>query len=158
MKHAISLAVMLFVMWVLWSGHDAPQLLLFGALSSVLVVALSRRLGVVDGEGHPIHLLLPLPLYWPWALWAIVKSGLGLARCVLDPSLPISPRVIQIKALQKSDLGRVIFANSITLTPGTLTLELLGDTLTVHALTPQSATELEAGEMNRRVAALEQGK
>jgi multicomponent Na+:H+ antiporter subunit E len=139
----------------LWSGHYTPLLLLFGVLSCGAVVTIARRMGIVDQEGVPVELPLRALLYLPWLLWEIVKSNVDIARRILTPSLPVNPRLIKIKAGQRTDIGRVIYANSITLTPGTVTVGVEGDELTIHALTKEAADALETGEMNRRVTRLE---
>jgi multicomponent Na+:H+ antiporter subunit E len=93
--------------------------------------------------------------YWPWLAWQIVLANLDVTRRILDPKLPISPTMIEFHPTQHTDLGRVIHANSITLTPGTITTSLSGDTLGVHALTQEAADAVLAGDMDRRVTQLE---
>jgi multicomponent Na+:H+ antiporter subunit E len=155
LKYTVSLSLVLFGVWLLWSGHYTPLLLLFGVLSCGAVVTIARRMGTVDQEGVPVELPLRALLYLPWLLWEIVKSNVDIARRILTPSLPVNPRLIKIKAGQRTDIGRVIYANSITLTPGTVTVGVEGDELTIHALTKEAADALETGEMNRRVTRLE---
>jgi multicomponent Na+:H+ antiporter subunit E len=124
--------------------------------SSLLIVWLSDRLmSVVDREGHPIHLTINAFTYWPWLLWEIAKAAWDVTKRILDPKLPISPMLVRLKAGQHSDVGRVIYANSITLTPGTITMELEGDNLLVHALTREGAEGLKGGDMDRRVSRFE---
>ena len=154
MAHAISLALVLYGLWLLLSGHYEPLLLGFGVLSCGLVVAIALRMDVVDREGHPIHLSRRALAYWPWLLLEIVKSNVDVARRVLHPALPISPTLVRVKASQTSALGQVIYANSITLTPGTVSIELEDGMIDVHALTGEAAAALEAGEMNRRIVAM----
>jgi multicomponent Na+:H+ antiporter subunit E len=148
---AISLGLVLYVVWLLLSGHFEPLLLGLGVLSCVVVVLITRRMDVVDREGHPIHLARGASTYWPWLLWEIVKSNIDVAKRVLDPSLRISPTLIRLTPTQKSDLGLVIYANSITLTPGTITVDLEPGSLLVHAIAREGAESLEAGDMDRRV-------
>ncbi len=105
----------------------------------------------------PTHLLPRLLLYAPWLVWEVVKANIDVARRILTPSLPISPRMIKVKAGQQSDLGRVIYANSITLTPGTVSVDVEDDTILVHALTKEAADGVETGEMDRKVTRLEGG-
>lgn len=155
MVHAISLALVLFALWLLLSGHYVPLLIGLGALSVLLVVTIALRMDVVDREGHPIHLSPKAFLYWPWLAWEIVKSNVDVARRILSPTLPISPTVIRLKASQKSELGKVIYANSITLTPGTVSIDIDGDKIEVHALTREAAQALRTGEMDRRVTRFE---
>jgi multicomponent Na+:H+ antiporter subunit E len=96
-------------------------------------------------------------LYIPWLILEVVKSNIDVARRILDPRLPISPRVIEVQASQRRDIGRVIYANSITLTPGTVSIDTDGDRITVHALTEEAAAGLLTGEMDRRVTRFEGG-
>jgi multicomponent Na+:H+ antiporter subunit E len=130
-------------------------LLGLGALSALLVVTIALRMDVLDREGHPIHLRPKALLYWPWLGWEIVKSNVDVARRILSPTLPISPTVIRLKASQKSELGKVIYANSITLTPGTVSIDIDGDKIEVHALTREAAQALRTGDMDRRVTRFE---
>ena len=154
----ISMGVALFGIWLLWSGHytfEHALVFAMGVSSCAFVVYLSHRLDIADEEGHPIHLAGRLVPYIPWLLWAIVKANVDVAKRVLSPKLPIDPRVVRVEATQKSDLCRVIFANSITLTPGTVSLDLDGENIVVHALTREAAGDVQSGDMNRRVTALE---
>ncbi|MGH6953964.1 MAG: Na+/H+ antiporter subunit E, partial [Alphaproteobacteria bacterium] len=118
MARALSLAAVLLVLWYLLSGHDELLLLSLGGASAVAVALIAWRKDWLDREGHPIHLTWRAPAYWAWLAWQIVKSNVDVARRCLDPRLPISPTLVTLKASQGSDLGRVIYANSITLTPG----------------------------------------
>lgn len=156
MARAISLGISLAALWLLLSGYfDKPLLLTLGAISVVLVVLISRRMHVLDPEGHPVHLTWQTLVYWPWLLKEIVKSAIDVSKVVLSPRMPIEPSLFTVRARQNTDLGRVIFANSITLTPGTVTVALDDDVLTVHALTRAAAAGWEESEMNQRVARVE---
>ena len=156
MKYTVVLAVTLFGIWLLWSGHYTPLLVSFGAGSCLLVAWLSRRMKIADEEGVPVHLgLRPFLIYAPWLIKEIVLANIDVARRILNPKLPIAPMMIRVKASQKGDLARVIFANSITLTPGTVSVDMQGDEIAVHALTPEAAEFDETGEMDRRVSKLE---
>ena len=158
MKYGLSLGLTLFVLWMLLSGQytvDSSLILSLGLASCAFVVAIALRMKIADREGHPIHLLVPSLRYIPWLLWAIVKSNIDVTRCILNPGLPISPTLVKVKAGQQSELGQAIFANSITLTPGTVSLDVAEGEILVHALTRESAAEVADGEMDRRVALLE---
>lgn len=157
MKHAISLACSLAALWLVLSGYlTKPLLVGLGLVSVAGVVAIALRMDVVDHEGHPIHLrFLKVCGYWLWLLGQIARASLDVARRILTPGLPISPRVVRVRPSQHTELGQVIYANSITLTPGTVSINLEGGAIEVHALTREAAEALEAGEMDRRVAALE---
>jgi len=153
--HIVSLTAVLYGLWLLLSGHFEPLLLGLGAVSVIAVVAIAHRMDVVDHEGHPLHLGWRALAYWPWLGWEIVKSNLAVAKIILTPSLPISPTMIRVDATQKTELGHVIFANSITLTPGTVAVDLDDTSIGVHALTADGAHALAGGEMDRRVTAME---
>lgn len=155
MLHSLSLGVSLFVLWLLLSGHGEPLLIGLGILSSIGTVLIARRMDVIDREGHPIHLTAKIPFYWLWLLWEIVKSNLQVARLILTPRLPVSPQVFHVVPSQKSELGHVIYANSITLTPGTVTIGIDGSRFAVHALDDAFAAGVLDAEMDRRVTAVE---
>ncbi len=155
MIRTIPLSAWLVFTWLLWSGHSEPLLLVFGILSVVVVILLTLRMDVIDEESEPYHLGFRPLLYVPWLLWEIAKANLHVARVILTPSLPIRPRLLRIRARQETNLGLVIFANSITLTPGTVTLDVRDQTLLVHALTRHSAEGLRNGGMNDHAAWLE---
>jgi multicomponent Na+:H+ antiporter subunit E len=151
-----SLGVFLALLWLLLSGHfSEPLLLALGAASVLLVVFIALRKEVTDPEGHPIHMILRLLLYWPWLVKEIVVANVDVAKAILRSPMAIDPTVFTVRGTQKSELARVIYANSITLTPGTVTVDLEEDLLTVHALTKAGLEGVESGQMNRRVTALE---
>ena len=151
----LSLFILLFLSWLLLSGIYTGLLLGFGVLSCLVVVAICHRMKIVDLEGHPNHLVLGLLRYIPWLLWAIVKANIDVVRRIVHPRLPMSPRVIRVEASQKTHLGQVIYANSITLTPGTVTIETDEGTIDVHALTREAAEDVHSGDMDRRVTDME---
>jgi len=91
-RHSAGLAIVLFVLWLLWSGHYTPFLLLLGLLSCLMTILLSRRMGILDLEGQPLHLLGRALIYWPWLFWQILKANLDVARRILHPKLPIEPQ------------------------------------------------------------------
>lgn len=150
--HSLSLGAVLFIVWLLLSGHYTPFILTLGVASCVLVVAITVRMDVIDQEGHPIHLTWRALIYWPWLLVEIVKANIDVARRILSPSMPVTPTLIRVKASQKSDLGQVIYANSITLTPGTISVDVANGEILVHALSRSGAEDLVRGEMDRRVS------
>jgi len=153
----VSLAAALFVFWLLLSGHFDPFLVVSGVVAAVAIALIGSRIGYADEEGHPAELILPGLAYWPWLAKEIVKSTIDVARIVLNPALPISPRLILVEPSQKTTVGKVTYANSITLTPGTITVEVgrHDHRFVVHALTEASAAGVEAGDMDRRVSAFE---
>ncbi|MHC4134628.1 MAG: Na+/H+ antiporter subunit E [Planctomycetota bacterium] len=156
MKHLAALSFALFAVWLLWSGYlQNAFLVVLGALSCIFVVILALRMKLVDAEGAPVEIAWRLLRYAPWLVWQVFLANLHVARRILDPKLPIHPSVIRVKPGQRCDLGRVIYANSITLTPGTVSIDIDENEITVHALTRETASDLETGEMDRRVTWLE---
>jgi len=130
-----------------------------GAVVAVAVALFGLRMGYADGEGHPVGLIPRALVYWPWLVKEIVMSALNVSRLILDTKLPISPTLIRTKATQKTATGLVSYANSITLTPGTISVEVNSrdNELLVHAISSDAAEGLATGEMDRRVTWFEQG-
>ncbi|OGA24360.1 MAG: hypothetical protein A3I02_08450 [Betaproteobacteria bacterium RIFCSPLOWO2_02_FULL_67_26] len=153
--YAFSSAIVLFAFWLLLSGYFEPFLIVAGAGSALGVVLLARRMDVVDAEGYPLRLGWRVLLYWPWLFKEIAKSAWGVARIIVAPRLPISPTLVRVQPTQKSAVGVVTYANSITLTPGTISVEVARGEILVHALTRESAAGLLEGEMDRRVTRFE---
>ncbi len=152
----VGLFVLLFGTWLLLSGHYTPMLISLGLASCALVLVLAHLMGIIDDEGFPIHLMPRVLRYLPWLALQVVKSNLELAARVLNPKLPIAPEIVELKGSQRTDLGRVTYANSITLTPSTVTIEAESDgTFLVHAVSAESAEELRQGEMDARVTRME---
>ena len=154
MVHAICLGVVLYAGWLLLSGHDGLLLLALGALSCIGIVAIALRMDTVDQEGHPVHLSWRAPVYWAWLAWQIVKANVDVARRILNPRLDISPTLIKVRGSQRDDVGRVTYANAITLTPGTVSIDIVGREITVHAISREAADQLARGEMDRRASAM----
>jgi len=149
------LTVTAYALWFSWSGHTEPLLLGLGLASSLVVALLSRSLDIVDRESTPFDLTARTIPYVIWLGWQVVLSNLEVIRRVLRPRPDDRASILRVPTSQQSDLGKVTYANSITLTPGTVTLALSGSTLTVHALTPAAAAGLRDGEMDRRVSVVE---
>ena len=158
MLHAAILFVLFYAFWILLSGYFTPFLLGAGAAVSLAVVWFAHRMEVADREGHPAHLGLSALGYWPWLVKEILKSALDVSKVILDPRLPASPTVVRFKPRQKSSVGLVTHANSITLTPGTLSIEVGPDQFVVHGLTRESAGAAVDSEMDRRVERFEGGR
>lgn len=158
MLRAFGLGAILFGFWLALSGHYTPLLLSFGVGSCVLVVYLSMRMDVVDSEGVPLQVAWRFLGYLPWLMKEIFVANLVVAKVILDPRLPISPRIVVFHGSQDTDLGRAIYANSITLTPGTITTGVEGHEFQIHAL---SAADLETDEeqqMDVRCTRVERGR
>jgi len=149
--HSLSLGAVLFAVWLLLSGHYTPFIMLLGVVSCAVIVTITLRMEVADQEGHPIHLTWRALTYWPWLMVEIVKANIDVAKRIMLPSMAVTPTMIRVRASQKSDLGQVIYANSITLTPGTISVDVANGEILVHALSREGAESLLDGEMDRRV-------
>ena len=157
MLRAIGLGGVLFGFWLLLSGHYTPLLIGLGVASTALVVYLAMRMGLADEEGAPFHLAGRFALYVPWLMKEIFVSNVAVARIILDPKLPIDPALGRFRASQETELGRMIHAQSITLTPGTITTGMSGKDFELHALVAAELTGREEAEMDRRCTLLERG-
>jgi len=147
----IYVASQIFIFWFLLSGHTEALLISLGIASTIVIVYLSHRMNIIDHESHPVHLSFRLVKYCVYLGKEIILANIDVIKRILSPGKTISPCVITIPAEQKSDLGKVIYANSITLTPGTVTLELSGNKITVHALSKQGGEDLQTGNMSRAI-------
>ena len=159
----IVLFAALFALWLVLSGHYSPLLLVFGLASSAIVTAIVHRLHIDDDEGVPIASLPLLWRFWPWLTAEIVKANLEVMRQIVSPRLAISPQIFHFTPTQTTTTGLVTHANSITLTAGTVTVEIEEDgRFLVHALTRElgegaAATvgaERKEGEIGQRITAL----
>ncbi len=148
----VLIALLLFGYWLALSGHYEWWLVAFGAVLSVLVVLFCFAKNVTDAEGFPIGLFPRGLIYWPWLLWQIVLSGLRVTRLILSPSLPISPTLVKVDAQQETAVGLVTYANSITLTPGTISVEVEEGEFLVHAVNFCDEDLDALAEMDRRVS------
>jgi multicomponent Na+:H+ antiporter subunit E len=155
MFRSLSLFISLCLFWLLLSGFFTAFLLSAGVGCALAVVWLAHRMDVVDHEGHPIQLGPRALIYWPWLLKEIAKSAWDVSRRILHPRLPISPTLVRFKPTQRTDVGLVIHAQSITLTPGTITIEAGAQEFLVHGLTREGARAVIDSEMDRRVTACE---
>ena len=149
----LGLLLILMLSWVLWSGIYKPLLLWLGLFSSLLTLWMAQRMGFFR-PAMPLRSLLRLPGYWWWLLHEVVKSSLEVARVVLTPSLPISPTVVELRTTEVTEAGKVILGNAITLSPGTVTIDMHEDQLLVHCQTGHSAEERGSGEVQRRTSGL----
>lgn len=156
MKHAITMAIGLFGLWLLLSGfYDNSLLLGFGVISCVVCVYIAARMEVVDHESVPLQLKLGIVGYLFWLTAEIGKANWAITKVILSPRMKLQQRMINVPASQKTDVGRVTFANSITLTPGTITVETEKNGFLVHALTNDAADYAALADMGKRVTAVE---
>ena len=154
----ILLSLSLFLFWLLLSGRSEGLLLGFGAFSSLLVTYVCWRMDREDRYAFPVAFGWRAILYTGWLVGEIFKANVSVARVILHPKLPISPIIVPFKAKMVSDLCRFIYANSITLTPGTITTGTQGDVLRIHALTWKDVDGREEDDMSDRICAMEPGR
>ena len=128
---------------------------MLGALSCLLVSFLSIRLNIFSENSEHLKINFKAIFYIPWLLKEIVKSNLHVARLIFDPTLPIQPQTLWIEGSQKTDTALAIHANSITLTPGTISVEIDDNKIHVHAISDVTAEGVKSGEMDKQVSALE---
>ncbi len=152
---SFGLFIGLAVLWLLLSGYfHEPLILFFGFASCLITVLLARRMNVVDYESVPFHLNIKILKYWVWLAGEVAKANIAVTRAVFSDLSTVRPEMFTYKAIVKGDLGLTILANSITLTPGTVTVGVDGNELTIHALTSQAADPQAIAEIDRHVAAL----
>lgn len=149
--------LILLSLWFLLSGHLAPLLLILGVLSSLFATWLAYKLELFDSHFSALRFNLNLPRFMPWFLLELIKSNLDVSWRILHPKLPIDPNTSIVPVSQHGDVAKAVYANCITLTPGTYSLSIDTETITVHALTKALTDGLQRGEMSRRIAALEGG-
>jgi multicomponent Na+:H+ antiporter subunit E len=158
LSHIVSLTALLTVLWLLLSGFYTPLILSLGAVSIALTLFISTRMDLLDYEGLPFHIAFKTTMrYWPWLIWEIVLANIDVIKRILSPKLDISPTLFTAKTSQLTDLGVVIYANSITLTPGTVSVDINPGEIQVHALSQEGADGILNGEMDARCRALEKG-
>ena len=145
-------------LWLMLSGIYKPMLVGFGILSVALVMVIVRRMDRIDGD-HVRFAIKPVKffLYLIWLLVEIAKSNWLVTKVILARIMPIRQNLFEVPYTQKSDLGQVIFANSITLTPGTLTIETEAGDFLVHALSYSPTDMDDLADMDRRVSEIENG-
>lgn len=147
-----SYGILLFLFWLLLSGHFEPLLLGLGLASVVSTIYLARRMNLIDHESYPLHLFSRLPAFLVYIIKEIVKANIDVMKRIMTfGGKSISPRLVEIPLPQKTDLGRAIYATAITLTPGTVSVKIKNDTLVVHALTKEAADDLSAGVMAKAI-------
>lgn len=151
LKHTISLGVLLFALWVGLSGHLNVLMLSLGLSSTLLIVYLAHRMDVVDEEIYPAHMTILLIRFWLFLAREVIRANIDVIKRIFKPGKNISPQLFELPLTQKTDLSRVIYANAITMTPGTVSVNLDKKTITVHTLSIEAADDLRGGRMARAV-------
>jgi len=142
-------------LWVLFSGKLDVFHLGMGVLAVLFVTLMSLRLISRKEAARPRMRIFATAWYIGWLALQMILSAIHVLRVIVNPERHLDPRIVELHSPQPSNLSRILLANSITLTPGTLTVDMAdGDIFIVHALTQKTAADLLADEMGRRVAAL----
>ena len=154
-RQLFSLWLTLLLIWLVANDSLAPEIVLVGAVVAALLAVLFAPFARVyaDIRWTP-RVLLNAFAFLGVFVWELVLANLNVARLVFSPRIDIRPGIVEIKTRLKSPLGRMVLANAITLTPGTLSMDLDKGLITVHSLTEAGMNELLSGEMNRRITAL----
>lgn len=154
-RPTISLFLTLSAFWLLNSGHNTLLILLLGLAAIALVLVIVHKMDVVDHESQPLYLTPNIFGYLLWLIKVIVQANITVVKHIWLGNKSISPTLRRIKISQKTDMGKVIYANSITLTPGTVAIDIKNDGILVHALLQKDIESLLDGEMDQRVSSLE---
>ena len=155
MLYIIGLTLSLTAFWLLMSGIYTPLILFLGAISVIFVLYLTRRMDALDEDVFEFKLKRKHFSYWSWLAKEIFKANIDVAKVILSPKMNLSPRLVRVPLSQSNELAAVIYANSITLTPGTVSVDIEGDEIIVHALTQELMDGLTEGDMDQRVNYLE---
>ncbi|MCR9271451.1 MAG: Na+/H+ antiporter subunit E [Henriciella sp.] len=153
MGYFLGLLVVLVALWLGLSGEytlTKPAIASLGTVSIILTTVLAYRFDILDREGSPYGRLPQLVAYWAWLIVEIFKANWTVIKACLRSNLDINPALVKVKTGCESDLARTVFANSITLTPGTVSVEVEGDKILVHALYEDTAGPGAFDEMDRR--------
>lgn len=138
------------------SGIYKPMIIGFGLASSIIAILVVRRMDRIDGARMTLHVApLRFARYLVWLMVEIFRANWAVAKVILSPDMPINQTFLKVPYSQKSPVGRTIFANSITLTPGTISVEVEDGQFLVHALAYQDGDLDALADMNARVAATE---
>ena len=146
--------ILLSVFWLLLSGFIQPLLLSFGAISVIVVLVVLQRMNDVDQKQQPLGTGLPLVRYLPWLFGQIVSSSLHVTKLIWGSAEKVSPSFAKIDIKEVPDNCHALYANSITLTPGTLSVDLVDGVVSVHALQKSSIETIKQGAMQRKIAAI----
>ena len=153
---SVTLFIVLFGFWLLMSGYYTPLILSLGVISCLLCVYLTIKGKFLDNETLPIYFFPRLIQYTLWLIKEILKSNIQTAKVIIMKSE--EPELFSVKSTQKTNEGKVTYANSITLTPGTVTTQIKNDIFEVHALTKDFGDDVRSSEMDKMVTWLEKGK
>ena len=143
----------LFSLWLLMSGHYNVLIVSLGIISCAFCVYVAKRGKLIDDEGLPIFFMPRLLNYLIWLFKEILKSNLSTAKVIINGK--VEPETFTVKTSQVTDVAKVTYANSITLTPGTVTTKIQKGVFEVHALNSDFGNDVRTNEMDKKVTWLE---
>jgi multicomponent Na+:H+ antiporter subunit E len=152
-REIIPLALLLFVLWLIFTAKTDWRNLLLGAVVSLLFAAFSYYL--LGGRLDPhlnVGVAIRFPIFATLLFWEIIKANWDVIKRVLAPSLPISPRIVAFQSYLESDIAKTVLANSITLTPGTVTVDIQGSRFFIHCLAKEHSENPGEGKLQRMTA------
>lgn len=154
----LGLIVALGALWLGLSGHYTTLVMSLGAVSILITAIMAYRFDILDRDGSPYGRLFQLMAYWVWLVIEIFKANWVVIKACIRADLDINPALVKVKTRGKSDMAKTVFANSITLTPGTISVTIEDDKILVHALYEQYAQPEDFLEMDRRSSEASDGK
>ncbi len=160
--YRIAIFLILFGTWMVFSGlFDAFHLTL-GAISCLVVTLISSSFFFEDreaGVGQRLQQILRIPGYLLWLLYQIALSNLHILKLALTPGdlKGLDPSLVRVKTKLKTDFGKYALANSITLTPGTITIELDEDELLIHSISEHTKSGVEDDSMEQKISKVFEG-
>lgn len=143
--------ISVFATWVVFSGFLNPFFLIAGLISSAIAVYFANKMKIIDYDRYPVYLRADAPFYLIWLLKEVFVSAIDVSIRVWQKKPDISPTLEFIPTSQTSDVAKALYANSITLTPGTVCINVVKDKLEVHALTKEGMKDLKMGNMDKRI-------
>lgn len=150
-RNLLGLFLTLAASWLVWSGFTEPFFLILGTLSCLLVLWLVHRMEIHDHEAYPLYLKWRAPFYFLWLFGQMLLSSFAVTRAIWQVQPHISPVIGPLATRQRDAVAKVLYGNSITLTPGTVCTDITGSTMMVHALHASNFRALEEGTMDRKV-------
>ena len=150
---SLVLFFILFSLWLLMSGHYSVLIVSLGIISCAFCVYVAKRGKLIDDEGLPTFFIPRLLNYLMWLFKEILKSNLITAKVIINGK--VEPEIFTVKSSQVTDVAKVTYANSITLTPGTVTTKIQKDVFEVHALNSDFGNDVRTNEMDKKVTWLE---
>jgi len=150
---SLILFLILLSLWLLMSGHYSILIISLGIISCAFCVYVAKRGKLIDDEGLPTFFIPRLLNYLMWLFKEILKSNVITAKVIINGK--VEPEIFTVKSSQVTDVAKVTYANSITLTPGTVTTKIQKDVFEVHALNSDFGNDVRTNEMDKKVTWLE---